>query len=500
MKIITLCILLFSLSSAAHAQKITVFENAPFIDTTEIQQMRNFAEFGDSYFYTSLSYAANREGDNVLVRVNKNTGKLESNDQKRFSTVAAWLVPTEKYIYYPNFQTKGDARFYTLKRFDPVTNLHEVMKIAEGGEVLFTSSLIRLAGLYSYRDSLVTTGTTEGLAGMPYTKYSSNLILDSAQTLGKTQIGYNQGPDHLFYTAQAPTENTLTINDDGLYHFVNSPLLKSYDLRLKQHSTPDTSLNYSRPNDETYLPFITSNAKRAFTLMYDKKEVKGEIAKISLVEFSETKGNTVAFFNIDRLSLSQDMQLAIAGDSIFVSDRWSMFEYNFKSKTIKQHLKLKPNERLYNVQNGKRFHAAPDGTIFYKKMTYVDKDETMGSAFVYALDKATSTSKQLFETKGSRNGDDLLKLHNARNNTYFIGNKAVDFKLNTQADKLDVLIYDKNGGFTNLPIPQIKKFKPSTGWYGKYFTAVQTKDSVVFNYGYQKDKKEEKIVVIKLGE
>lgn len=68
------------------------------------------------------------------------------------------------------------------------------------------------------------------------------------------------------------------------------------------------------------------------------------------------------------------------------------------------------------------------------------------------------------------------------------------------ADKIDVLIYDKNSAMTNVAMPQIKKFKPSTIWYDDRFTAVQTNDSVVFDYGYRKDKKEERIVVMKLSE
>lgn len=499
MKVVAVSLILLCLSVASLAQRITVFENAPFIDASEVQQMRNFAEWGDSYFYTSLSFPTNSEGDNVLVRVNKNTGMLMSNDQKRLSIVGAWLAPTEKYIYYPNFESISGSLVYTLKRFDPTANTHETMKNEKGQDALFTSSFLRLAGLHSYKNSVVTTGTTEGLQAMPYSKFSSNQILDSTKFLANTSISYSQGPNHLFYTATVPTANTLTINDEGLFFFAKNHVAGTYDLRFIRAGETSQKF-YSFGDVDSYLPFVTSNDKLAFAVAYEKKDLKGEMVKVSLIQFAETKQSNVAFFNIDRLSLDQDIQLAVFGDSVYVSDRWNMYEYNFKLKTVKQHLKLTPKERLYNVQNGKRFHFAPDGTIFYKKMTYTDRDEMMGNAFVFALDKAKSTSKSLFETTGSRNGDDLTKMHNARNNTYFIGSKAVDFKLNAQADKLDVLVYGKDGTVTNVAMPQIKKFMPSTSWYGKQFTAVQTKDSVVFNYGHRKDKKVEKIVVMKLSE
>lgn len=203
---------------------------------------------------------------------------------------------------------------------------------------------------------------------------------------------------------------------------------------------------------------------------------------------------------MDSVGAISDAQINIVGDSVYISDRQFLYEYNYRSKKTTRLIKLPPNERFYNIQNGKRFHFANDGTIFYKKITYSNRDETTGNAFVFAFDKTKSESKSLFETALAFNGDDLLKMHEAARNVYFIGSKVVNFKLNGQANKLDVLIYDKNGAVTNLPMPEIKKFKPFIDWYGKYFTAVQTKDAVVFNYGYQKDKKESKIVVMKLSE
>lgn len=498
MRIVTFLIILLS-ATGIFAQKISVFENAPYIDAADIQQMKNFAEFGDSYFYTSTSFATNSQGDNVLVRVNKNSGVLESIDQKKLSIVTAWLTATDKYIYYPYFDSKNGTGFYKLNRYDPKTNIHETIKNERGEEAFLTSSILRQAGFYSYKDFLVVTGTTEGIKSMPYSKHSTGLFPDSAAFLDRLQIGYFQGPQFLFYTPQVPTTNTLTINPDGLYFFAHNPTSSTYRMKLIQTGSTENR-DYALPGGRGYLPVITSNDDRMFTLSFGKDDFKGELVTVHLLEFAKTVGTEVASLPLDRLSIGADTQLAMAGDSVFISDRWRLYEYNFKLKTIKEHLKLKPNERFYNVQNGKRFHFAPDGTIFYKKMTYDDRNETIGRAFVFAFDKTTAASKQLFETKSSSNGDDLLKMHNARNNTYFIGSKAIDFKLNPQADKLDVLIYDKNGAVTNLAMPQIKKFKPHSGWYDKYFTAIQSKDAVIFNYGYQKDKKEEKIVVMKISE
>lgn len=237
-----------------------------------------------------------------------------------------------------------------------------------------------------------------------------------------------------------------------------------------------------------------------FVLRQDNKDAKNEIVKGNLLMFVDTKGGIAANIEFDRLSLDRDIKLTISGDSVYISDRWRLYEYNFKLARIKELIRLRPNERFYNIQNGRRLHFAKDGTIFYKKITYSNKDETTGNAFVFAFDKTKSESKSLFETALALNGDDLLKMHEARRNVYFIANKVVDFKLNNQTNKLDVLVYDKNGTATNLPMPEIKKFRPYTDWYGNFFTAVQTKDAVVFNYGYRKDKKESKIVVMKLSE
>lgn len=236
MKLISVLLFIFCLGAGGFGQKITVFENAPFIESAAIQQMKNFAEFENSYFYTSTSFKTNNLGDNVLVKVNKITGKVESNDQVPIGVNASSLTATEKYIYYPYFGSGANAIFYSLKRFDPKTNVHEIMKNASGKDVLFSSSLIKLAGLYSYKDNLVTVGTTEGLKAMPYAKYSSNILPDSAKFMGNNQIAYSQGANHLFYMAQVPTENTLTINRDGLYYFVNNPTLHTFDLRFSPHN------------------------------------------------------------------------------------------------------------------------------------------------------------------------------------------------------------------------------------------------------------------------
>ena len=118
----------------------------------------------------------------------------------------------------------------------------------------------------------------------------------------------------------------------------------------------------------------------------------------------------------------------IVGDSVYISDRQYLYEYNYRLKKTTQLIKLLPNERFYNIQNGKRFRFANDGTIFYKKIAYSNRDETIGNAFIFAFDKTTKESKSLFETALAYNGDDLLKMHEAKRNVYFIGNKVINFK------------------------------------------------------------------------
>lgn len=507
----TIYILLFTLCLCvgSFGQKLTIFENAPAIDGLETQQLKNFAEFEGSYFYTTRAYDNLNQRQNSLVKVNKTTGKLEMNDKNWIGTYVTWLTATDKYIYYPVWKPNITPQYYSLNRYDPKTNVHETMKSKtnDDNRFVFSSTNLRSSALYSFKNKLV---TISHLGEIDITSSKMTTIINDSDAFAP-DLGFptfHKENSVSFYSDDLPTDNTLTIANNRFYAFYSNYIPGKYFVYrlIKFEDEKFTEYNVYNENDKeksSFFPCITANDERGFTLKFTYKEkYTNDPSVVKLVEI-DTKGSAnpkeVATISLDK-DLHHYIQMNIVGDSVYISDRWHLYEYNYKTQKTTLLLKLQPNERFYKIQNGKRFHFADDGTIFYKKLTDSSLGESIGMPYIFAFDKTKLESKSLFQANHTFENIELIGLHKTYNNVYFLGNKVVDFKVNSQTNILEVHIYDKNGTVTNMPMPVIKKLKPSTYTLGSDLVAIQTKDAIVFNYGYRNNKKEEQIVVMKLSE